>query len=101
MKATFIGTLVNVQSLTSVAGNGIITFDVFLDGVDALSTDSTIDANEDDSNDAAIPSVINTANDDVQIGDDIRIDVVSDAGGTSHQGATVILFFDVDAYDSF
>jgi hypothetical protein len=40
-----------------------------------LSTNITIDVNEYDSKDATTPAVINTSNDDVLTGDNIRINV--------------------------
>lgn len=57
------------------------------DAVDMLSTAITIDANELDSKDAATPPVIDTANDDVSEGDELRIDV--DAAGTGTAGLEV------------
>lgn len=50
-------------------------------GNNVLSTALTIDSGETDSSTAATPAVINTANDDVQTGDQIAFDV--DGAGTS------------------
>lgn len=58
--------------------------------VDVLSTVLTIDANESHSGTAATAAVINTANDDVQEWDHLRIDLDSTpTGGTAPQGLTV------------
>lgn len=59
--------------------------------VDMLSTALTIDANEFDSKDATTPAVINTSNDDVLMGDLIRVDV--DNAGTGTTGLIVRLGF--------
>lgn len=59
--------------------------------VDMLSTRITIDANEEDSITAAAPMVINTTNDDVLEGDEIRIDV--DVAGTGTAGLEIRLTF--------
>lgn len=56
-----------------------------------LTTAVTIDANESTSYSAAIPSVVDTGNDDVATGDLIAIDV--DAAGTGAKGLGVILTF--------
>lgn len=56
---------------------------------DILSTAMTIDASEYSSYTAATAPVINTANDDLQTGDRIRVDV--DVAGTGTQGLEVIL----------
>ena len=45
------------------------------DAVDVLSTKLTVDSGETDSSTAAVPAVINTANDDLATGDVIAIDV--------------------------
>jgi hypothetical protein len=59
--------------------------------VDILSTRITIDANEKDSATAATPPVINTSNDDVATGQEIRIDV--DVAGTGTKGLEVRIGF--------
>jgi hypothetical protein len=56
-----------------------------------LSTRITIDANEYDSKDSTTPRVIDTANDDVLMGDLIRIDI--DVTGTGTAGLIVSLSF--------
>lgn len=61
------------------------------DAVDMLSTKITIDASEKDSATAATQPSIDTANDDVAEGDEIRIDV--DAAGTDTTGLEVRLSF--------
>ena len=48
-----------------------------------LSTTLTIDANEKDSKDAAVPAVIDTNEDDVQTGDRLRIDIVDEGTATT------------------
>jgi hypothetical protein len=57
--------------------------------VDVLSVPLTIDSGETDSSTAGTPAVINTANDDVQTGDQFAIDV--DVAGTS----TLFLFVEI------
>lgn len=57
--------------------------------VDVLSTKSTIDATESSSYTAAIPSVVNTSNDDLTTGDFLRVDV--DVAGTGAKGLQVII----------
>ncbi len=59
--------------------------------VDMLSTAITIDENEKDSKDAVAPAVIDTGNDDVATGDEIRIDV--DVAGTDILGLEIRLGF--------
>ena len=59
--------------------------------VDVLSTNLTIDVNEDDSSTAAAAAVINTSNDDVAINQIIRIDV--DTAGTGTAGLIITLDF--------
>lgn len=54
---------------------------------DILSTNSTVDANEDGTETAATPAVIDTANDDLPTAGHIRFDV--DGAGTSTQGLLV------------
>lgn len=59
--------------------------------VDMLSTRITIDANDFDSKDAAAAAVIDASNDDIAVGDMIRIDV--DTAGTGTTGLFVTLRF--------
>jgi hypothetical protein len=59
--------------------------------VNMLSTALTIDSGEIDSSTAAVPAVINTANDDVLTGDQIRFDVT--AVGTGTLGVVVTFKF--------
>jgi hypothetical protein len=56
-----------------------------------LTTKITIDANEKHSKDAATPAVIDTANDDVAYGDEIRVDC--DVAGTGTLGLEIELVF--------
>lgn len=58
---------------------------------DMLSTKLTIDASEFDSSDAAAAAVIDTANDDVNTGDVIYVDI--DVAGTGAKGLVVELIF--------
>lgn len=58
---------------------------------DMLSTKITIDANEVDSATAVTPPVVDTANDDLQTGDQIHIDI--DVAGTGAKGLVVRLRF--------
>lgn len=57
--------------------------------VDMLSTPITIDANERHSKDATTPAVINPANQEIQFGDLLRIDV--DVAGTGTKGLFVTI----------
>lgn len=59
------------------------------DGVDVLSTKLTIDSGETDSITAAVPRVINTANDDVATADQFALDV--DVAGTN----TLYMFVEI------
>lgn len=62
------------------------------DAVDMLSTKLTIDSGETDSENAATPVVIDTANDDISAGDIIRVDI--DATSTTQaQGLVLNLTF--------
>lgn len=63
------------------------------DGVDMLSTRITIDSGEATSYTAATPPVIDTANDDVATGDQLRFDIDTIHAGTAANGTTVILGF--------
>jgi hypothetical protein len=56
-----------------------------------LSTALTIDASETDSSTAAAAAVIDTVNDDVATGDQIRIDI--DVAGTGAKGLMVEMQF--------
>jgi hypothetical protein len=56
-----------------------------------LSTKVTIDAGEYRSATAVTPAVIDTANDDIQTGDVIRLDC--DVAGTGTQGVLITLTF--------
>lgn len=60
---------------------------------DMLSTKCEIDANEKNSRDAAVPAVIDTANDDVAWGDHLAVDV--DVAGTGAKGLGVMLTFEL------
>ena len=78
-------------STASTSGLPTIQIHNVTDAVDMLSTLLTIDANEKDSDTAATAAVINTANDDVATGDELRIDV--DTAGTGTKGLIVCLIF--------
>ena len=73
--------------------SGLPTFMVhnLTDTVDMLTTAITIDANENDSMNAATPPVIDTTNDDVVTGDALRFDC--DLAGTGTRGMEVRLGF--------
>ncbi len=75
--------------------SGTPTFQVHneTDGVDMLSTAITIDANEKTSYTAATQPVVDTDNDDVATGDEIRVDC--DVIGTGTKGCLIHLSFDL------
>lgn len=77
----------------TVSSSGTPTVQIYnlTQSVDMLTTRVTIDANEKDSKDATAAAVIDTANDDVATGDEIRIDV--DVAGTGTAGLEVRLGF--------
>lgn len=75
----------------STSGLPTVMIHNLTDTVDMLSTALTIDENEKDSKDAATPAVIDTANDDVATGDELRFDV--DVAGTGTKGLEVRLGF--------
>lgn len=79
--------------VTTVSSSGTPTIQIHnvTDTVDVLSTLITIDANEKDSSTAAAAAVINTSNDDVATGDELRIDV--DVAGTGTKGLIVEIQF--------
>lgn len=89
--------------VTTVSSSGAITVDIARCAAvatgnpcsgtvaDVLSTDLTIDANEDSSDTAAAAAVINTANDDAALDVTFRFDV--DGAGTGTQGLAVALIF--------
>lgn len=76
-----------------VSSSSIPTFQIYnlTDTVDMLSTEITIDVNEKDSKDAATPAVIDTANNDVATGDELRFDCK--VAGTSVEGMEIRLGF--------
>ena len=92
-----------VASVITVSSSGAITVDVARCAAvatgnpcsgtvaDVLSTNLTIDANEDSSNTAATAAVIATASDDVIVDQTWRIDV--DGAGTGTQGLIATLIF--------
>lgn len=75
----------------SSSGTPIIQVHNLTQAADMLSTRITIDANELTSYTAATPPVIDTTNDDVATGDQIRIDC--DGAGTGTEGLAVMLTF--------
>jgi hypothetical protein len=91
--------LVRVEGyVTTVSSSGTVTVQLAKLGsdgaaaaVDMLSTRLTIDVSERNSRQAAVPVVINTAQDDVAWGDHLRIDV--DVAGTGAMGLGVMLTF--------
>ena len=68
-----------------VAGTALVTIQIhnLTQTADVLSTELTIDANEKDSKDATAPAVIDTAEDDLQTGDRLRIDIDGAGTGTT------------------
>ena len=79
--------------VTTVSSSGTPTIQVHnvTQAADMLSTRVTIDANEKDSKDATAAAVIDTGNDDVATGDELRVDV--DVAGTGTKGLIVELQF--------
>lgn len=79
--------------VTTVSSSGTPTIQVHnvTQAADMLSTRITIDANEKDSSTAAAAAVIDTGNDDVATGDELRIDI--DVAGTGAKGLIVDLSF--------
>jgi hypothetical protein len=77
----------------TVSSSGTPTFQIhnLTQTADMLSTVITIDANEKDSKDAATPAVIDTGNDDVATGDELRFDC--DVAGTGTKGMEIRLGF--------
>jgi len=78
----------------TVSSSGAITIQIhnLTDTVDMLSTELTIDVSEKDSSTAAVAAVIDTAEDDVTEGDEIRIDV--DGAGTDTLGLEIRMEFE-------
>ena len=86
--------LIDADAALGVAStDGVPTFQIYnvTDSVDMLSTPITIDETEVTSFTAATQPVIDTTNDDVATGDQLRFDC--DATGTSAKGLTFILVF--------
>lgn len=79
--------------VTTVSSSGLPTVQIanVTQAADMLTTKLTIDANEKDSSTAATPAVIDTGNDDVATGDELRIDI--DVAGTGAKGLIVDLAF--------
>lgn len=82
-------------ALSTASSSGVPTFQIRRvrggASADMLSTALTIDANEVDSATATTAAVIDTANDDVQTGDQINIDI--DVAGTGAKGLCITLTF--------
>lgn len=80
--------------VTTVSTSGTPTIQIHnvTQAADMLSTRITIDANEKDSKDATTPAVIDTSNDDVATGDELRFDV--DVAGTGTKGLIVEMKFE-------
>lgn len=81
--------------VTTVSSSGLVTVQIrnVTQTADMLTTKITIDQSEFSSYFAATQPVIDTANDDVDVGDRIAIDV--DVAGTGAKGLGVILWFGV------
>ena len=79
----------------TVSSSGTPTFQIhnLTQTADMLSTLLTIDVSEKDSKDAAIPAVIDGANDDVATGDELRFDC--DVAGTGTKGMEIRMGFSV------
>jgi hypothetical protein len=79
--------------VTTSSSSGLVNIMIrnATDAVDMLTTPLTIDANESGSNTAITPVVIDTAHDDVVLGDKIEIDI--DGAGTGTKGLSVSLTF--------
>lgn len=75
----------------SSSGNPTFQIHNLTGSVDMLSTPITIDATEKDSSTATTPAIINTANDDVATGDELRFDC--DVAGTGAKGMEIRLGF--------
>ena len=77
----------------TVSSNGLPTFQIhnLTGAVDMLSTVITIDATEKDSKDATTAAVIDTDNDDVATGDELRFDC--DVAGTGTKGMEIRMGF--------
>lgn len=78
-------------STVSSSGTPTIQIANVTQAADMLSTRITIDANEKTSYTAATAPVIDTSNDDVATGDELRID--SDVAGTGAKGLAILLAF--------
>lgn len=81
-------------AVTTVSSSGTPTIQInnVTQAADMLTTKITIDASEKDSKDAATAAVIDTANDDVATGDQLRVDV--DVAGTGAKGLIVSMTFE-------
>jgi hypothetical protein len=78
---------------TGTTGTMDIQIHNVTDAVDMLSTKITIDSGEATSYTAATPPVINTSNDDVATGDQLRFDIDAIHSGTAANGLNIILGF--------
>ena len=78
---------------STVSSSGLPTIQIhnLTDTSDMLTTEITIDENEKHSKDAADPAVIDTSEDDVVTGDELRIDV--NIAGTGTKGLQVDMTF--------
>ena len=87
------GWTVTSATATRSGGTGTLTLDLYnvTDSVDVFSTALTIDTGETSSSTAAVPVVINTANDDIATNDRFRIDVTN--AGTNTTLATMNIGF--------
>ncbi len=78
---------------TTVSSSGLPSFQIhnLSNALDMLSTNITLDVSEKDSATATTPAVINTSNDHINTGDEIRFDC--DVVGTGAKGITIRLGF--------
>lgn len=86
--------LVNAQARLVTVGTSTTTIQIanVTQAADMLSTRITLDANEVSSGTAAVPRVIDLANDDVAAYDLLRVDV--DGAGSGAKGLIVFLTFE-------
>src|SRR5690606_16625741 len=80
--------------VTTASSSGAPAFQIHnvTESVDVLSTALTIDPNEKDASTAATPAAINTSNNTVATGDELRFDC--DTAGTGTKGASVEVTFE-------
>lgn len=79
--------LTNVKASLTTSGSSISEFDIKVNGVSILSTNITIDANENSSSTALVPPVITSSS--VSDNDKITVDIIQ--AGTGATGAKIYL----------